>query len=125
MSYMHGMGQQRKVCRIMAHGFGVPSDVEKSHGVGVHLSPIGLPQLSVMKLEPDENGEKYVILCRVLLGKVEKVDAGSKQCRPASTNYDNGVDDLKIPKRFIVWCTNMNTHILTQCVVSFKSSRNE
>ncbi|KAL9667198.1 hypothetical protein QQ045_001547 [Rhodiola kirilowii] len=113
--------------RIMAHGFGVPSDVEKSHGVGVHLSPIGLPQLSVMKFEPDENGEKHVILCRVLLGKVEKVekvDAGSKQYRPASTNYDNGVDDLKNPKHFIVWCTNMNTHILPQCVVSFKSSRN-
>lgn len=75
---------------------------------------------SAMLSEIDENGEKHVILCRVLLGKCEKVEAGSQQMYPSSVEYDTGVDDLKNPKWYIVWHAKMNTHILPECVVSYR-----
>uniref|UniRef100_A0A7N0VLP8 PARP catalytic domain-containing protein n=1 Tax=Kalanchoe fedtschenkoi TaxID=63787 RepID=A0A7N0VLP8_KALFE len=110
------------VGRITGYGFTTPNDVTSSYGVGVHLCPVSLPDLSAVDSEPDEYGEKHVILCRVLMGNVEKVDAGSKQCRPRSTSFDNGADNLSNPKRYVVWCANMNTHILPECVLSFRSN---
>lgn len=71
-------------------------------------------------MEADDNGEKHLILCRVILGNVERV--GPQQCHPSSEVFDTGVDDIKNPKWYVVWCTNMNSHILPECVVSFKSS---
>lgn len=75
-----------------------------------------------MQEEADDNGEKHLILCRVILGNVEKVEAGSQQCYPSSTEYDTGADDPKNPKWFVVWRTNMSRHILPECVVSYKST---
>lgn len=72
-----------------------------------------------MFTETDENGEKHIILCRVILGKCEKIGAGSWQLQSSSVEYDSGVDDLKNPKWYVVWCDNMNTHILPECVVSY------
>lgn len=72
--------------------------------------------------EADENGEKHVIMCRVILGNAEKVEAGSQQCYPSSVDFDSGSDDPKNPKWYIVWPSNMNRHILPQCVVSYKPS---
>ncbi|XAR48458.1 NAD(+) ADP-ribosyltransferase [Bertholletia excelsa] len=109
---------------ILRHGFVVP--VERSgleaHGVGIYLSPARLPQLSAMISEADENGEKHVLLCRVILGRCEKVEAGSRQMYPSSLDFDTGVDDLDNPKLYVVWCANMNSHILPECIVSYKSS---
>lgn len=73
-----------------------------------------------MMSEIDENGEKHVILCRVILGKCEKVEAGSLQSYPSSVEYDTGVDDLNNPRWYTVWHGNMNTHILPECVVSYR-----
>lgn len=73
-----------------------------------------------MLSEIDENGEKHVILCRVILGKCEKVEAGSQQYYPSSVEYDTGVDDLNNPRWYTVWHCNMNTHIVPECVVSYR-----
>ncbi|XP_057773461.1 probable inactive poly [ADP-ribose] polymerase SRO3 [Salvia miltiorrhiza] len=107
---------------ILMHGFGIPSKLSRSagHGIGIHLSPIRSPQNSAMLAEVDENGEKHVILCRVILGKCEKVEAGSLQSYPSSVEYDTGVDDLNNPRWYTVWHGNMNTHILPECVVSYR-----
>ncbi|KAK4276947.1 hypothetical protein QN277_015032 [Acacia crassicarpa] len=111
------------VAGILAHGFVLPGKTSGyAHGVGLHLSPLGLPQLSAMQAEVDSNGEKHIILCRVILGKIEKVAAGSQQCRPSSVEYDTGADDPLNPKWYVVWSSNMNSHILPECVISFKSS---
>ena len=75
-----------------------------------------------MRAEVDNNGEKHIILCRIILGNVEKVEAGSQQRGPSSENFDTGADDPKNPKWFVVWSTKMNTHILPEYVVSFKPS---
>lgn len=73
-------------------------------------------------LGADEDGVKHMALCRVILGNVEKVEAGSQQCHPSSPEFDTGVDDPTCPKRYIVWCSNMNRHILPEYIVSFKST---
>ena len=75
-----------------------------------------------MSSEVDDEGEKHVILCRVILGKCEKIEAGSKQSYPSAVDFDTGVDDLNNPKWYVVWMANMNSHILPECVVSYKSS---
>ncbi|KAH6833675.1 hypothetical protein C2S53_005323 [Perilla frutescens var. hirtella] len=107
---------------ILMHGFGIPSKFSRSpgHGIGIHLSPIRLPQNSAMLSEIDENGEKHVVLCRVILGKCEKVEPGSIQSYPSSVEYDTGVDDLNNPRWYTVWHGNMNTHITPECVVSYR-----
>ncbi|KAG6422041.1 hypothetical protein SASPL_118602 [Salvia splendens] len=107
---------------ILMHGFGIPGKLSRSagHGIGIHLSPVRSPQNSAMLAEVDENGEKHVILCRVILGRCEKVEAGSLQSYPSSAEYDTGVDDLNSPRWYTVWHGNMNTHILPECVVSYR-----
>lgn len=77
-----------------------------------------------MQSETDDNGEKHMILCRVILGNVEKVEAGSQQCYPSSSAFDTGADDPNNPKWYLVWSTHMSRHILPECVVSYKSSSN-
>ncbi|KAL3634056.1 hypothetical protein CASFOL_021110 [Castilleja foliolosa] len=107
---------------ILTHGFGTPSNLShsKGHGIGIYLSPIKSPQNSARLSETDENGEKHVVLCRVILGKCEKVESWSTQSCPSSVDYDTGVDDINNPRWYTVWHANMNTHILPECVVSYR-----
>lgn len=63
-----------------------------------------------------------MVLCRVILGKVELVRHGSEQCHPSSENFDSGVDDLENPNHYIVRNMNVGIHIYPEYVVSFKIS---
>ncbi|KAH7665072.1 NAD(+) ADP-ribosyltransferase protein [Dioscorea alata] len=115
----------KEVAGIIAHGFGQPnykSFGHGAHGVGVHLSPPNFGFASSLLSTPDENGEKHIILCQVLMGNSEQIPAGSYQFHPSNDLFDTAVDDLKSPRWFIVWTTHMNTHILPLYVVTFKSS---
>lgn len=115
----------KNVASILTHGFGMPTKItnHETLGVGIYLSPVRSSHMSAMSSEVDENGEKHVLLCRVILGRCEKVESGSQQLYPSSVDFDTGVDDVNNPKRYVVWCANMNTHILPECVVSYKSSK--
>ncbi|KAL7175771.1 hypothetical protein ACSBR2_029377 [Camellia fascicularis] len=112
------------VASILSHGFALPNKFSGSeaHGIGIYLSPLRSSHTSAMLSEADDNGEKHVILCKVILGKCEQIEAGSTQMYPSCQDFDTGVDDLKNPNWYVVWCANMNTHILPECVVSYKSS---
>ena len=68
----------------------------------------------------DENDEKHIMLHRVILGKVDMVELGSQLLFPSSKIFDTRVDDFINKKFHVLWCTNMNTHILTLFKVSFK-----
>nr|XP_017258013.1 PREDICTED: probable inactive poly [ADP-ribose] polymerase SRO5 isoform X2 [Daucus carota subsp. sativus] len=107
------------VQRILSYGFSSPekASLGEAFGVGIYLSPIKSSRVSVM---PPDIGENHVILCRLILGKCEKVQAGSQQLYPSSPEFDTGVDDVSNPKWYIVWGANMNTHILPECIVSYK-----
>lgn len=78
--------------------------------------------VSAQLAEADQNGEKHVILCRVILGNVEKVEAGTQQGYPSRVDFDSGSDDPKNPKWYVVWPSNMNRHVIPVCVVSYRST---
>lgn len=63
-----------------------------------------------------------MVLCRVIMGRMEVLPHGSNQSFPSSNCYDSGVDDLENPRQYVVWNMNMNTHIYPEVVVSFKAS---
>ncbi|KAL4278587.1 hypothetical protein GQ457_03G034770 [Hibiscus cannabinus] len=111
---------------ILVNGFEQPSKLPATdvYGVGVYLSPLGLPHLSAKLADADDNGVKHLILCRVILGNVEKVEAGSEQLLPSSVDFDTGSDDPMNPKWYVVWSANANIHVLPESVVSFRPSSN-
>ncbi|KAI4321469.1 hypothetical protein MLD38_034844 [Melastoma candidum] len=119
----HGTSAEN-VSSILAYGFGLLSDASKQGGcgIGVYFSPVQFPQLSAMHAEPDDTGEKHIILCRVILGKSERVLPGCKQSHPSCQNFDSGVDDPSNPKQYVLWFSNVNNCVLPECVVSFKPS---
>ncbi|WZZ81262.1 hypothetical protein YC2023_101834 [Brassica napus] len=42
----------------------------------------------------------------------------------SSPEFDSGVDDLASPKKYIVWSTHMNTHVLPEFLVCIKTPFN-
>ncbi|MCO5581398.1 hypothetical protein L7F22_035282, partial [Adiantum nelumboides] len=75
-----------------------------------------------MYSDVDEDGEQHIVLCKVIMGRMEQVLPGSQQFHPSNEGFDTGVDDAARPKRYIVWSTHMNTHILPLFIISFKLS---
>jgi len=73
-----------------------------------------------MSTVADENGLRHVLLCKVILGRVENVPVDSKQSQPSCKQYDTGVDDISSPKKHIIWTAFMNSHIHPEYIVSFK-----
>uniref|UniRef100_A0A699PY48 Probable inactive poly [ADP-ribose] polymerase SRO5 n=1 Tax=Tanacetum cinerariifolium TaxID=118510 RepID=A0A699PY48_TANCI len=71
----------------------------------------------------DDDGVKHILLCRVLLCKTEVVNRFSTQCHPSSEEFDSGVDNTVTPKKYIIWSSQMNTHILSKFVICFKTQR--
>ncbi|KAK9274904.1 hypothetical protein L1049_022158 [Liquidambar formosana] len=112
------------ISSIMMYGLGHcgQSKIKSTFGSGVHLTAANCPRTSANYSDVDENGVRYMIFCRVIMGNMELVRAGSKQFLPSSEDFDSGVDDLENPRYYIVWNTNMNTHIYPEFVVSFKVS---
>ncbi|KAF8411877.1 hypothetical protein HHK36_004436 [Tetracentron sinense] len=119
----HGTSS-KGVSSIITYGFGMHSKfpVAESYGVGIYLSSRDLPHTSEMQLEVDVNGEKHVVLCRVILGHTEKIEGGSQQFHPSSIDFDSGVDNVENPNWYIVWSTNMNMHIIPLLIVSYRST---
>ncbi|XP_062027958.1 inactive poly [ADP-ribose] polymerase RCD1 isoform X1 [Rosa rugosa] len=109
--------------KIMMYGLGHGGPTSMySNGTGVNLTSVNHTHISASYSDDDENGIRYIMLCRVIMGNVEMVNPGSGQCHPSSIQFDSGVDDLQNPCHLIVWSMNMNTHIFPEYVVSFKTS---
>lgn len=60
-----------------------------------------------------------MLLCRVILGNTEIIEASSKQFQPTCQDFDSGVDNYLAPKTYIIWPSYMNSHILPNFLVSF------
>uniref|UniRef100_A0A5B7AX47 Putative inactive poly(ADP-ribose) polymerase SRO2 n=1 Tax=Davidia involucrata TaxID=16924 RepID=A0A5B7AX47_DAVIN len=112
-----------EVCEIISHGFSQcrPPENRELYGLGVYLSPAIFSIDGASSAVVDENGLRHVLLCRVILGNMEVVCAGSEQSQPSSKEFDSGVDDLSAPKRYIIWSPYMNSHILPNYIISFRA----
>ncbi|XVE65342.1 hypothetical protein DITRI_Ditri07aG0173000 [Diplodiscus trichospermus] len=107
---------------IIMHGLGHCglSKIPHIYGAGVHLAASEFTKASANYCDIDENGVQYMILCRVIMGKMERLSRDSGQYLPSSEDVDSGVDDLEHPKYYVIWNMNINTHIYPEFVVSFK-----
>ncbi|KVH98940.1 Poly(ADP-ribose) polymerase, catalytic domain-containing protein [Cynara cardunculus var. scolymus] len=107
--------------KIISHGFS-HDNIEKdgAFGYGLYLCTYNSLIESVKSSTVDDKGIRYILLCRVIWGRVEVVKPGSKQCHPSSDEFQLGVDNLELPKKLIIWSTQLNTHILPEFVISFK-----
>ncbi|KAG5153748.1 hypothetical protein JHK82_011717 [Glycine max] len=110
----YGASSKEEINDIIQHGFG------HAHSNGLRLSPQDSPLESVKSSVVDEDGLRHLLLCRVILGKTEVVPRGSYQCRSSSQEFDSGVDDLSNPKEYVIWCNQINTHVLPEYVLSFR-----
>ncbi|KAJ9568247.1 hypothetical protein OSB04_004213 [Centaurea solstitialis] len=107
---------------IILHGFSHDNiDKDGAFGYGLYLCTDNSLIESVKSSTVDDEGTKHILLCRVIFGKAEVVKPGSKQCHPSSDEFLLGVDDLEFPKKLIIWSTQLNTHILPEFVISFKT----
>ncbi|KAE8661892.1 WWE protein-protein interaction domain protein family, putative isoform 6 [Hibiscus syriacus] len=113
MIKMHGLGD----CGL--------STIPQVYGTGVHLVAAEFTNTSANYSDVDENGIKYIVLCRVIMGKMELLFPGTRQCFPSNEDLDSGVDDLYHPKYYIIWNMNICTHIYPEFVISFKLSNAE
>nr|GMD91350.1 probable inactive poly [ADP-ribose] polymerase SRO3 [Ipomoea batatas] len=104
---------------IMTHGFRAPGIMSGSGllGVGLYLSPIRSPRMSAMTAQVDENGEKHLVLCQVILGKCEKIEVGSLQLSHSRMDFDTGVDDLNNPQWYGVLRAN---YVIPGAVISYR-----
>ncbi|XP_017226825.1 inactive poly [ADP-ribose] polymerase RCD1 [Daucus carota subsp. sativus] len=109
---------------VMTYGLGEceMSKMKSAYGSGILLLPLHCARSSASYCDVDENGVRYVILCRVIMGNVEAIYPGSKQAHPSCESYDSGVDDLNDPRHYVVWGTKKNTHVYPLYAVSFKIS---
>ncbi|KAJ0238212.1 inactive poly [Hirschfeldia incana] len=109
---------------VLEYGFSQPRN-DGSYGRGLYLSPDNA-LLECMKdsAEESEDGMRFLLLSRVILGKSEIVPRGSTQSCPSSPEFDSGVDDLLSPSKYIVWSTHMNTHVLPEFLVCIKAPLN-
>ncbi|KAM1397798.1 hypothetical protein ACFX2I_015336 [Malus domestica] len=112
-----------EISKIICHGFGNFEQQQRNgvYGNGVYLAPDHSPMQCVEGLNVDEDGLRHLLLCRVILGRPEVVCPGSKQHHPSSEQFDSGIDNIFAPKKYIVWSTHMNTHILPEYVISFRA----
>ncbi|KAK9747906.1 hypothetical protein RND81_02G022500 [Saponaria officinalis] len=113
-------GDKHAIREILNCGFSF-RDLKLNNNGAVVLSPDNSPSQSVEDSSEDEDGLRHVLLCRVLIGRSELVNLESNQCGPCSDEFDSGVDSYDNPKKYLIWSTHMNTHILPEFVVTFKS----
>uniref|UniRef100_A0A1S2YA82 Probable inactive poly [ADP-ribose] polymerase SRO3 n=1 Tax=Cicer arietinum TaxID=3827 RepID=A0A1S2YA82_CICAR len=114
-----------KVASIFSKGFELLQDyplVRPSIGAGIFLADLESPQYSGMQYEMDKESEKHVILCRVVLGNVERVDLECHQSRCSRVEYDTGSNDPNNPNWYVVWANDINKRILPVYVVTCKTS---
>lgn len=71
----------------------------------------------------DEDGIRFLLLSRIVLGRSEIVFPQGliNRSYPSSPEFDSGVDSLTSPKKYIIWSTHMNTHVLPEYVVCIKA----
>ncbi|KAG0490754.1 hypothetical protein HPP92_007617 [Vanilla planifolia] len=109
----------RNIATILSYGFRQHNrglNGLASYGNGIHLSLAHAAYASAIFSETDENGGRHMLLCRIILGNSEKVEACSLQDRPSCEGFDSGVDDLVNPKWYVVWSSHMNTNILPEYI---------
>ncbi|KAG6499000.1 inactive poly [ADP-ribose] polymerase RCD1-like [Zingiber officinale] len=108
------------VDEMMSHGILKQPVQKRLYGNGLHLAPANCSDICASFADANENGLIHLMLCRIIMGNVELIHPGSEQSLSTNDNFDTGIDNLHQPKHYIIWDTNMNTHIYAEYIVTFK-----
>ncbi|CAA7031240.1 unnamed protein product [Microthlaspi erraticum] len=111
---------------ILTYGFSQQNLKNNNGGGLLYLSPDNAPlqcMIDSSSASCDEDGIRFLLLSRIILGKSEIVSAQGliNRSYPSSPEFDSGVDSLMSPKKYIIWSTHVNTHVLPEFVVCIKS----
>ncbi|KAH7404226.1 hypothetical protein KP509_15G016500 [Ceratopteris richardii] len=119
----HGSSKE-EILGIVSQGFQRPQLQSEGaeYGSDVCLAPERNAFLGAMWSDSDEQGVHYILLCKVILGKMEQTPKDLEQFFLSSNDRDTLVDDFRHPSQYVVCSTRVNTHILPEFVVSFKPS---
>ncbi|KAI0489260.1 hypothetical protein KFK09_029102 [Dendrobium nobile] len=107
------------VRKIVKNGFGsdgVP--MGGPFGFGICIYGGSSPANCVLSSVADANGFKYLIFCRVILGKTEQFLPGTKPFGPSSDEFDSCVDDQQFPQKYIVRYSDAKTRVLPLYVLT-------
>ncbi|WOK93954.1 putative inactive poly [Canna indica] len=93
---LQGTKMTNQVAAVVAHGFGQPNNERLGSdacGVGVHLSTPQSPYSTALLAKADAlpGEERHMMLCRIIMGRAERVEAGSVQHHPSSEEFDSGM----------------------------------
>ncbi|CAK8568917.1 unnamed protein product [Lathyrus sativus] len=116
---------EEKVVSIFSNGFKLIRnypEVRPSIGAGIFLADLKSPQYSGMQHQVEKDEEKYLVLCRIVLGRMERVDLETHQTQISNKGYDSGCDDPKNPHWYVVWGNDINKRVLPVCVITCKTS---
>ncbi|MBA0574864.1 hypothetical protein Golob_027929 [Gossypium lobatum] len=112
-----------EICEILKHGFSwyiKTAENQYCYRTSIYLFAAKFSSDSVLGSKVDETGVRHLLLCRVILGKQELVTGNcNDRFHPSSPEFDSGVDDLSAPRKYIIWSTYMNSHILPCYIISF------
>lgn len=100
------------VRRIVRNGFGSGGSTASPFGSAICIHGGFSAADCVLSSPTDANGLRRIILCRVILGKTELVLPGSNQNGPSSDEFDSGVDNLQLPRKYIIWYSDAKTRVL-------------
>ncbi|OWM67817.1 hypothetical protein CDL15_Pgr010755 [Punica granatum] len=76
--------------------------------------------LSAGECDVHDDGVRYMLFCRIILGKVDVIFPGSTQSRPWSDEYGTGLDNPILPNRYVIWDEKKITHIFPEHVIAFR-----
>ncbi|KAH7857873.1 hypothetical protein Vadar_017400 [Vaccinium darrowii] len=113
-------GSINEICRIISHGFQRCRQSETEDGFAVCLYPLECVIDGLLSSVEDDYGLRHVLLCNVVLGRLEEVRNGSRKFQPSSNDFDSGVYNLSKPTKLIIWEAYMNSRIFPNYVVSFR-----
>ncbi|KAE8698906.1 Kinase superfamily protein [Hibiscus syriacus] len=125
IKYTWYSGSRDEICEIVMHGFSWYSKTAENQyrcRNSVYLSAAKFSFDSVLSSKVDDTGLRHLLLCRVILGMQEVVTGDCNgRFHPSSPEFDSGVDDLSTPRKYIIWSTSMNSHILPCYIISFEA----
>lgn len=75
-----------------------------------------------MQHQVEKEEEKYLVLCRIVLGRMERVDLECHQTYASNKGYDTGCDNPENPQWYVVWGNDINKRVLPVCVITCKTS---
>ncbi|KAL6132588.1 hypothetical protein ACLB2K_064828 [Fragaria x ananassa] len=109
-------GSRDDIARVVAHGFGSLNGDECGR---IQLNAVKYALDGAKALEVGDDGLRHMLLCLVVLGKMEELPSCSAQVKASSNEFDSGVDCVVNPRRYFVWSNCMN-YACPAFVVSFK-----